>query len=73
MRNYVSMAGADLVQAANAASLVPARVVGRDADLGSIETGKQADFVLLDPADLSVVETIIGGKSYFRRDHAKAA
>lgn len=73
MRNYVSMAGADLVQAANAASLVPARVIGRDADLGSIETGKNADFVLLDPADLSVVETIIGGKSYFRRDHAKAA
>ena len=73
MRNYVSMAGADLVQAAHAASLVPARIIGREADLGSIETGKLADFVLLDPMDLSVVETIIGGKSFFRRDHAKAA
>jgi len=29
--------------------------------------------VLLDAADLSVEETIVGGKSYFRRDHAKAA
>lgn len=73
MRNYVSMTGADLVQAAHAASLVPARVVGREADLGSIEAGKLADFVLLDAVDLSVEETIIGGKSYFRRDHAKAA
>ena len=73
MRNYLSMAGADLVQAAHAASLVPARVVGRETDLGSIEAGKLADFVLLDAADLSVEETIIGGKSYFRRDHAKAA
>src|SRR5215217_2304912 len=73
MRNYMAMAGIDLVQAAHAASLVPARVVGREADLGSIEAGKLADFVLLDATDLSVAETIIGGKSYFRRDHAKAA
>lgn len=73
MRNYISMAGVDLVQAAYAASLVPARVVGREADLGSIEAGKLADFVLLDAVDLSVEETIVGGKSYFRRDHAKAA
>ncbi|PXA96211.1 N-acetylglucosamine-6-phosphate deacetylase [Nostoc sp. 3335mG] len=73
MRNYVAMAGADLVQAAHATSLVPARVIGRGADLGSIEKGKLADFVLLDPADLSVVETIVGGTSLFRRDHAKAA
>jgi N-acetylglucosamine-6-phosphate deacetylase len=73
MRNYMAMAGADLVQAAHAASLVPARVIGREAEMGSIEKGKLADFCLLDPADLSVVETIIGGKSFFRRDHAKAA
>lgn len=73
MRNYMTMAGVDLVQAAHAASLVPARVIGQEKDMGSIEKGKLADFCLLDPADLSVVETMVGGKSFFRRDHAKAA
>lgn len=73
MRNYVEMAGVDLVQAANAASLVPARVIGRDLDLGSVERGKYADFVLLDPINLAVFQTIIGGKSFYRRDHARAA
>lgn len=73
MRNYLSMAGADLVRAAHATSLVPARVIGREAEMGSIEPGKLADFCLLDPASLGVLETIIGGQSTYRRDHAKAA
>ena len=72
MRNYLAMAGADLVQAAHAASLVPARVIGRDRDLGSIEPGKLADFTLLDAADLSVLETVIGGKVHYRRDQTAA-
>jgi len=70
MRNYIEMAGADLVQAAHAASLVPARVIGRDRDMGSIETGKLADFAVLDPKDFSVLQTVIGGKTHYRRDHA---
>ncbi|MCZ4345567.1 amidohydrolase family protein [Devosia neptuniae] len=73
LRNYMAMAGADLVRAAHAASLVPARVIGRAADMGSLEKGKLADFVVLDPTDLAVVETVIGGKSLYRREHAKAA
>ncbi|WEJ34551.1 amidohydrolase family protein [Devosia sp. SD17-2] len=70
MRNYIEMAGADLVQAAHAASLVPARVIGRDRDMGSIETGKLADFAVLDPKDFSVLQTVIGGRTHYRRDHA---
>ncbi|MDB5474332.1 MAG: N-acetylglucosamine-6-phosphate deacetylase [Devosia sp.] len=73
MRNYISMAGADLVQAAHAASLVPARVIGREGEMGSLETGKLADFVVLDPSDFTVLQTIVGGKTLFRRDHAAAA
>lgn len=70
MRNYIELAGADLVQAAHAASLVPARVIGRDRDMGSIETGKLADFAVLDPKDFSVLQTVIGGTTHYRRDHA---
>lgn len=73
MRNYLAMAGADLVQAAQAASLVPARVIGRDRDLGSLETSKLADFAVLDPTDFSVLETVIGGRSRYRRAEAQAA
>ena len=67
MRNYISMAGVDLVRAAHATSLVPARVMGMEADLGSLEVGKLADFVVLDPVELNVLETVIGGKSLYRR------
>lgn len=73
MRNYMVMAGADLVQAAHAASLVPARVIGRDQDMGSLERGKLADFAVLDPVDFTVLETVVGGTTHYRRDHAKAA
>lgn len=67
MRNYVGMVGVDLTRAAHAASLVPARVLGLEHEMGSIEPGKLADFAVLDAATLSVEETIVGGKSLYRR------
>jgi N-acetylglucosamine-6-phosphate deacetylase len=62
MRNYLSFGRVSLVQAAAATSLVPARVIGMERDLGSIEPGKLADFVLLDPTTLAVRRTVIGGR-----------
>ena len=67
MRNYVRIVGADLVQAAHASSLVPARVIGREADLGSISPGKLADFAVLDAQSLDVVETYVEGQRLYRR------
>lgn len=67
LRNYIQMVGADLVQAAYAASLVPARVLGREKDMGSIERGKLADFVVMTPGSFQIEETVVGGVTCYRR------
>jgi N-acetylglucosamine-6-phosphate deacetylase len=43
------------------ASLTPARILGVDADIGSLEPGKRADLVVLD-ADLNVRRVYVGGR-----------
>ena len=57
MRDIV---GVPLEDAVKMASLTPARILGVDDELGSIEVGKQGDIVLLDE-ELNVQKTIVGG------------
>ena len=45
---YLVQAGLTPMQALQAATLNPARFLGREKDLGTVETGKLADLVLLD-------------------------
>jgi N-acetylglucosamine-6-phosphate deacetylase len=59
-RNAVA-AGVDAVAASRAASLNPARLLGIDGYVGSIETGKRADLVVLDEAN-EVVAVIAAGE-----------
>lgn len=59
-RNAVAC-GLSVGDASRAASLNPARVLGLDAEIGSIATGKRADLVVLDE-DLAVVAVIVGGR-----------
>jgi N-acetylglucosamine-6-phosphate deacetylase len=49
-----------LVETVRMASLTPARIAGRDCDLGSIRPGKLADLVVLDQ-QLNVQQVYVGG------------
>jgi N-acetylglucosamine-6-phosphate deacetylase len=60
VRTMARAAGNDLPAVIRMASLTPARLTGMDHDIGSIETGKRADFVILTP-DLEVKQVFIGG------------
>lgn len=66
MGNFMSLGGADLVRSSHATSLVPAKVLGREEDLGSIAPGKLADFVALHPKDHRVMATYVGGAQRYK-------
>jgi N-acetylglucosamine-6-phosphate deacetylase len=59
--------GMALPDVAHMAASVPARVLGIDADCGSVEAGKRADLVALD-AEFNVRLTLVGGRMAFRAD-----
>ena len=68
---YVEQAGFTPMEALQSATIVPARAMGLDRQLGTIERGKQADLVLLDADPLAdirntrrIVRTISGGAVY---------
>ncbi len=61
VRTMVRQAGVELPAAVRMASLTPARMLGMDAEIGSIAEGKWADLVLLSP-ELAVQAVIRDGK-----------
>jgi N-acetylglucosamine-6-phosphate deacetylase len=61
LRRAVHDVGLDLVLAANAASLVPARLLGVDDRFGSIAPGRAADLVVADD-DLAVQAVMVAGR-----------
>ncbi|PIS27683.1 MAG: N-acetylglucosamine-6-phosphate deacetylase [Candidatus Marinimicrobia bacterium CG08_land_8_20_14_0_20_45_22] len=62
-KRFMRFTGCDLKTAIDTVTIHPAKLLGIDDRKGSLETGKDADIVLLNP-DLSVWKTIIGGKVF---------
>ena len=60
VKNFYEHAGVSLAEAFAAASLNPAKAIGEDGTIGSLEAGKCADIIIVD-TDFNVIKTIIGG------------
>jgi len=60
VRTMHRTAGVPLPEAVRMASLTPARIIGLNAEIGSLHVGKRADLLVLD-AELSVKQVYVGG------------
>jgi N-acetylglucosamine-6-phosphate deacetylase len=61
VRTFYRLTGLPLHEVIRMATLTPARIIGADAELGSLDVGKRADVLLLD-RDLRVDRVICGGE-----------
>jgi len=64
VKNFYESTGCPLWEAVNAASLNPARLLGEDGSIGSIEAGKDSDLVIFDK-DFNTVKTFIKGDTVY--------
>jgi N-acetylglucosamine-6-phosphate deacetylase len=64
LRNWIDFTGASLLEAVRACTLRPARVLGIEADRGTLRVGGRADLVILDES-LGVRETWISGERVY--------
>lgn len=60
VRNLLNNTDLTVNEAVNCASLNPARAIGEDKEIGSLEVGKRADIMIAD-CDFNIKKTIIGG------------
>ena len=66
VKNVMKFLHLQIDEVVKLASLNPAKNLGVDSYLGSIQVGKRADFVVLDE-DLNVVQTVRAGRVIFER------
>ena len=63
VRNLYKNTELSVAEAVACASINPARAVGEDKNIGSIEVGKLADIIICDD-DFNVEKTFINGKEW---------
>ena len=63
VRNMYENTSAEIHEAIRMATLTPAERVGMDDEIGSLEVGKRADLILLDPT-LEVADTFVEGMNF---------
>ncbi len=63
--NVLENTGLEVYEAVNAASLNPAKALGEDKEIGSIEVGKRADFMIADDK-FNAKMTILGGEIRYK-------
>jgi N-acetylglucosamine-6-phosphate deacetylase len=68
IKNFKAFTNCTLKDAINTVTLNPARILGIDKQKGSLNEGKDADIVLIDP-DFNVQYTIIAGKTVYNIDN----
>jgi N-acetylglucosamine-6-phosphate deacetylase len=61
VRTFRRLTGVPLPEVIRMASLTPARIAGREREIGSIAPGKRADLLVLDP-DLNVKQVYLAGE-----------
>jgi N-acetylglucosamine-6-phosphate deacetylase len=61
VRTFHALTGVPLHEVVRMATLTPARILGVDHEVGSLEVGKRADVLLLD-RDLRVTRVILDGE-----------
>jgi N-acetylglucosamine-6-phosphate deacetylase len=61
VRTFAAMTGRAVWEVVRMASLTPARIVGHDREIGSLEAGKRADVLVLS-RDLDVQQVYVGGQ-----------
>ena len=66
IRTFLAATGRPLWEVIRMASLTPARIAGRESELGSLERGKFADVLVLDRA-LRVKRVFVGGEEFSTR------
>lgn len=67
IRNVKRVLGIPLEEAIDMATINPARNMGLDKEIGSIEVGKKADFAIID-IDVNVYKTIRDGKEIYSKE-----
>jgi len=65
VKNLFENSDLTIFQAVNCASKNPAKAIGEDAEIGSVEVGKRADMIIMDE-NFNILTTIMNGETVYR-------